>query len=41
MLTIFKTILDVSKSLLGVSDQLRNADRPGKFQALANLVRVG
>ncbi len=27
MLDIFKTILDVAKSLLGISDQLRNADR--------------
>lgn len=27
MINIFKTILDVAKSLLGMSDQLRNADR--------------
>ena len=27
MLDIFKTILDVAKSLLGMSDQLRNAER--------------
>lgn len=27
MLDIFKTILDVAKSLVGMSDQLRNADR--------------
>ena len=27
MLDIFKTILDVAKSLLGMSDQLRSADR--------------
>lgn len=27
MLDIFKTILDVAKSLLGISDQLRNAER--------------
>lgn len=36
MLDIFKTILDVAKSLLGLSDQLRAADRQRR-QAMADL----
>ena len=46
MLDIFKTILDVAKSLLGMSDQLRNAERERRkdmshlFEQISNLMCV-